>query len=145
MKRPFLALAACALAAAADAAGPRLGDLPANDGDAAQFCQFSADDAAGRTVLQINAGAARIVLDGRLIELRVEEETCTRDCVGPGSSGQRVFRLSGSGVLARLSKRVECAKDAEVCGGLPEGPAELRVSTAAGETAMAVWGEYCDM
>lgn len=145
MKRLFLALSACALATAADAAGPEIGALPGNDKDAAQFCQFSADDAAGRVVLQMKFWEARIVLDGKLIVLRVEEENCTSECVGPGASGVRSFRLTGPGVLARLSKRAECAEHAEVCGGLPEGPAELRVSTAAGETAIALWGEYCDM
>lgn len=72
MKRPLLVLTACALAFAVHSAGPQLGALPAVDEAAAQFCSFSAEDAAGRTVLQMKPWAARIVLDGKLIELRVE-------------------------------------------------------------------------
>ena len=96
-------------------------------------------------VLQLRPGEARIELNDVLTVFNVKELDCASSCVSPGHVGTREFQLLAPGVLATLTKRVDCPKDAEVCGGLPAGSAELRISTASGETAVVVWGDYCDM
>ena len=143
MNRLLPSLTACALVATVVVAGPRIS--PLREGNISHSCQFSANDATGLVVLQLNDREAMIHLDGTLTRLSVKEIDCISRCVGPGKEGVRVFQLIAPGVLATLTKSVTCAKDAEVCGGLPEGNAELRVSTESGETAIRVWGEYCDM
>jgi hypothetical protein len=145
MGQRLFGLVACALASGVVAATPEISAIPQNERDTSQFCAFSANDAAGEVVLQMKYWEASMVLDGQLTKLSVKEQNCTSDCVGPGLSGVRVFLLSAPGVMAKLTKQVSCAKDAEVCGGLPEGAAELQVQTIAGEVSVTLWGQYCDM
>lgn len=143
--RLLCALAAGAVSTTPASAGPPIGHLRASDLDATSFCQFSSARARESIVLEINLREARMRIDGSLVTLSVAEKQCVSNCVGPGRSGLRVFQLSGSGVSATLTKQVTCARDAEVCGGLPEGTAQLAVSNAAGQTAMTLWGAYCDL
>lgn len=143
MNKHFPGLVAFTLATTAVVAGPQIGNL--RDSDASQYCQFSANRESRAVVLEMKFREARMQLDGKLVSLSVKELDCLKDCVIAGASGVRIFELSGSGVRATLTKKVFCARDAEVCGGLPEGDADLRVSTAAGDTLIRIWSEYCDL
>jgi hypothetical protein len=137
--------AACSLVASQALASPSIGSLAERDLDPPEFCQFFASKARMSVVLELKYWEAKMRLDDKLVRLKVEEAKCLRNCVVPGKSGVRVFRMSAPGVAATLTKKVSCARDAEVCGGLEEGGARLEVSTSAGRTAVPIWGEYCDM
>ena len=145
MNRLTCCLAALVLMATAAAAGPELGALPGSADADPQACPFSRKDATGNVVLLLKHAEASMVLEGKLLRLRVEELDCMSNCVAPGRSGVRTFLLTAPEVRVRLTKGVTCHKDSEVCGGLPEGEALLRVSTASGETALQIWGKYCDL
>jgi hypothetical protein len=137
--------AACSLIASQVLAGPSIGSLNESDLNPSEFCQFTAGRASKSIVLELKYWEAKMRVDGELMRLSVEEAKCLRNCVGPGKSGVRVFRMSAPGVAATLTKKVSCARDAEACGGLEEGGARLEVSTASGRTVAPIWGAYCDM
>jgi hypothetical protein len=137
--------AALSLVASQALAGPSIGSLIESDLKAPEFCRFHAGKASTSVVLELKYWEAKMRLDGDLVRLRVEEAKCLRNCVAPGKSGVRVFRMSSPGVAATLTKKVSCARHAEVCGGLEEGSARLEVSTPAGRTVVPIWGGYCDM
>ena len=84
-------------------------------------------------------------IDGQTEVLAPTEARCTRNCVGPGRRGVRVFHFRNHDVRATLRKRVSCPRDAEVCGGLPEGPARLEVETAKGRIVLSVINSSCDL
>jgi hypothetical protein len=136
--------AAFSLAASEALAGPIVGSLSESDLSATESCRLLAGEARRSVVLELKDWEAKMRLDDNLVRLRLEEAKCFRNCVGPGKSGVRVFRLSAPGIAATLTKKVSCAKHAEVCGGLQEGTAQLEVSTPAGRTVVSIWGEYCD-
>jgi len=96
-------------------------------------------------VLQWAGTQGTMQIDGHPVALIVKEEQCRKNCVSPGKTGVRVFQFRGEGVRATLRKKLSCARDAEVCSGLPEGSAYLAVSTARGRTELAVRNEYCDL
>jgi hypothetical protein len=141
----MVSMAACSLAASQALAAPSVGSLSASDLHAAGFCRFFADKASTSVVLELQYWEAKMRLDGNLTSLSVEEAKCIKNCVGPGKSGMRVFRMSAPGVAVKLTKSVSCARDAEACGGLQAGRAQLEVSTSRGRKTLPVWGEYCDM
>lgn len=141
------ALSVCLLMSPCASAAPRVEPLPAASGPAPD-CEVRARgpaDSAGATVLRWAGAQGAMQIDGQAIVLGVNEEQCATDCVRPGRSGARVFHFRAPGVHARLSKRVVCGRDAEVCAGLPEGTASLVVSTARGRADLTVWNGYCDL
>lgn len=145
MSRLLCSVAVCVLAIEQAIAAPKIEPLRESELDATQFCRFFAIGAGRSVILQMKHGEANMRLDDSFVRMSVKEKNCFRNCVSPGRSGVRVFQLSAPGVTATLSKKVTCGKDAETCGGLEEGKAELAVSTAAGHAVRSVWGEYCDL
>jgi hypothetical protein len=126
-------------------ASPSIGSLTESDLSTSEYCQFTVSRGSKSIVLGLKHREAKLRLDGKLMRLSAEEAKCLRNCVSPGKSGVRVFRMSAPGADATLTKNVSCARDAEACGGLEEGSARLEVSTASGRTVARIWGAYCDI
>lgn len=95
-------------------------------------------------VLLWTGSTAEMQVDGRRTVLSVSEAACHRNCIVPGQQGVRRFDFQANGVRASFRKVVHCHRDAESCGVLPEGAAELRVSTPSGTTLLPVYNAYCD-
>ncbi len=96
-------------------------------------------------VLHWSGQTAHMQIDGQTMSLTPREIPCRSQCVRPGKSGYRVFQFSNGQTQATLRKRVSCSGDAEVCGGLPEGPAQLAVRSSAGTSHHRVRTAYCDL
>ena len=127
---------------------PKIAALPEPQVGALQGCQVRAtgsSQARGELVLAWTGTTASMQIDGQPRPLVATEARCTRDCVGPGKSGVRVFLFRNQDIRATLRKRVFCHRDAEVCGGLPAGQARLEVETANGTAVLAVQNSYCDL
>lgn len=113
-----------------------------------QECRVSAiqsSGAGGVAVLQWSGTKGILQMGGRSVTLAVSEEPCTSDCTRPGQDGFRVFQFHGDGVHATLRKQVSCARDAEVCQGLPAGRATLTLSTEKGRIRLTARNDECDL
>jgi hypothetical protein len=118
---------------------------PPNNTPSCRVYSASEQSTQGQLVLYWSSQAANMHVDGQTLSLTPSELRCRSQCVSPGSSGFRVFQFSNGRVQATLRKRVSCPRDAEVCGGLPEGPAQLTVRSSAGTYQHRVRTEYCDL
>lgn len=103
--------------------------------------------AGGRLVLFWSGARGTMNVNGKTVALAVTATPCRADCVAPGKSGTRVYRLrSGSDddVQATLTTPVQCARDAEVCSGLLANNARLAVTAAGSKALLHVRNEDCD-
>lgn len=135
------------LAAKSTFAAPKLDPLRADDRGSFPACSFQRIDPAdkhGPVDLELGFYEATIRINGKTLRLSVRERNCRYNCVVPGHSGVRVFDLTGPGVIATLTKVVTCGRDAEACGGLPEGEAILVLGGSSRSASVRVWGKYCD-
>lgn len=96
-------------------------------------------------ILHWSDQVAHMQIDGSPVILAAREASCRSECQSPGKSGYRLFHFSSNRAEARLRKRVSCQRDAEVCTGLPDGPAQLVVRSGGGTTTLRVRTEYCDL
>ena len=111
-------------------------------------CRVSAIRASGVSgdvVLQWSGTKGTLQMKGPPVILSASEEPCASQCTRPGKDGFRVFHFHGDGVHATLRKQVSCARDAEVCHGLPAGRATLTISTGKGKTRLAARNDECDL
>ena len=135
------------LAAKLTFAAPKLDSLRANDRGAYPACSFQSIDPTnkhGPVELELGFYEATIRINGKALWLAVRERNCRSNCVMPRHSGIRVFDLTGPGVIATLTKVVTCGRDAEACGGLPEGEAILVLGGSSRSASVRVWGMSCD-
>ena len=129
---------------------PELSPLSASDlePESSLNCYFrlqSSEGEPGAVVLELKASSALIGVDNSRTRLVVTEADCKDDCVTPGTTGLRVLELLGERGSATLRKQVFCHRDSEVCAGLPEGAAILKISTSLGQAELTVWNNYCDI
>ncbi len=96
-------------------------------------------------ILFWTGSTAEMQVEGRRTVFSVIEAACHPNCVAPGHQGVRRFGFQANGIRASFRKVVNCQRDAESCGGLPEGAAELRVSSLSGTTFLRVYNAYCDI
>jgi hypothetical protein len=99
----------------------------------------------GEVILRWLGRSGQMHVDGRQTLLDVREPPCQSDCVIPGRSGYREFEFVADEIRVVLRKRVSCAADAEVCSGLPQGPARMIVRSSAGTGEFRVETDYCDL
>jgi hypothetical protein len=128
-------------------AKPNVGAVsePPNNTPLCRVYLASEQSTQGSLVLFWSSRSAHMQVDGHAVSLTPRELPCRSQCVSPGSSGYRVFQFSNGQTQATLRKRVSCPRDAEVCGGLPEGPAQLVVRSGAGTSQHRVRTDYCDL
>ena len=139
---PIFALL-CTVVVANPKVGPLLGPVLASEAGC-RFSVLSPRNEDRGVVLEWVGTKATMQIDGKTLTLDVNEARCSQDCVTPGKRGVRVIHFLNSRAQATLRKAIFCHKDSEVCSGLPEGPANLVVSTAQGRTSLSVWNQSCD-
>ena len=142
-----LALAALFCLSTQASSRPGIAPVPA-DSLAPDACRvYHTDPNSKKRILVLfwTGPKAEMHIKGRHTVLSVSEVTCHRICVAPGKSGIRRFHFQTNGVRASFRKVIDCHRDAEICSGLPEGAAELRVSTPSGTTLLTVYNAYCDV
>jgi len=118
---------------------------PPNNTPSCRVYLASEQSTQGLLVLYWSSQTAHMQVDGHTLSLTPRELPCRSQCVSPGKSGYRVFQFSNGQTRATLRKRASCPRDAEVCGGLSEGPAQLVVHSSAGASQHRVRTEYCDL
>ena len=136
---------AVALFANAASASPTLGEVASSPERDFQ-CIFSLVPSA-RSVLVVNESSflAAMHVDGKAVDLQVQELQCTSNCVSPGRHGIRRFKLVSHGIHGTLTKRVFCNRDSEVCAGMFAGTAHLSIQTARGRLAVVVHHPDCGL